>query len=242
MGRPLRTATFTEPRNVSDVVKMEHDSHFCREAVTLKSGFGVLEIGAVLGKITKAAATSAAKAGGNAANTGTFTIDATTPVLAGAKLGVYKLRCVTAVTNGGVFRLEDPDGIVLDNNITIPVGAGNSVTIAEHIKGVLTDAATDWSVGEGFDITVAAGSGKWAPYDPTALDGRALDAHGTEVAVLLHKHDTTADVLQAIILARGPAEVAITGLKWHDNVTTQAHKDVAIAALKARNVVPRTAA
>ncbi len=236
MGRPLRTATFTEPRNVSDVVKMEHDGHYCRDAVTLKSGFGVLDIGAVLGKQSIGSASSAAKSGGNTANTGTFTLDATTPVLAGAKTGVYKLRCISAVTNGGVFRLEDPDGIVL-GDFTIPPGAGNQVTIAEQIKGVLTDSTQDWAVGEGFDITVAAGSGKFGPYDPTATDGRQ-----TAVGLLLHKHDTTSDVPQAIILARGPAEVVVTELKWHDNVTTQAQKDAAIASLKGIGIVTRMAA
>jgi hypothetical protein len=237
MGRPLRTATYTEPGNVSDVVKMEHDSHYCRDAVTLKSGFAVLDIGAVLGQITKAAATAAAKSGGNTGD-GTFVIDATTPVLAGAKVGVYKLRCIAAATNSGTFRLEDPDGVVLDNNIVIPAGAGNSVTVAEQIKGALTDGATDFAVGDGFDITVAAGSLKWGPYDPTAVDGREKAA-----AILLHKHDTTsADVAEAIVLARGPAEVALQGLKWSAGVTTQAHKDAAYAALKALGIVPRLTA
>jgi hypothetical protein len=99
-----------------------------------------------------AIAASATKAGGNTGN-GTFVLDASTPVLAGAKSGVYTLRCVTAVTNGGVFRLEDPDGIVL-GDVTIPPGAGNSVTVNEQIKGVITDGSTDFAVGDGFDITV----------------------------------------------------------------------------------------
>lgn len=232
MGRPLRTATFTEPRNVSDVVKMEHDSHFCREAVTLKSGFGVLDIGFVLGKQSIGAASSAAKSGGNTGD-GTFVLDATTPILAGAASGRYTAR-FTTTTN---IRIESVDGRVL-GDVAIGGATGNTATLSEQFKAVVTQGATPFAAGDGFDVDIADGSGKFGPYDPTAVDGRA-----TAAAVLLHKHDTTdADVLQAIILARGPAEVSIVELQWHANVTTQAHKDAAVAALKAVGIVPRMSA
>lgn len=236
MARALRTMTWNEPNNLSDVIKAEASDAYCREVVTLKSGSGVLAIGAVLGKISLGAATSAAKSGGNT-GTGTFVVDGTTPVLAKAKTGIYTLRCITAVTNGGVFRLEDPDGIVL-GDITIPPGAGNSVTVSEHIKGVLSDATTDFIVGDGFDITVAAGSAKYVPYDPTALDGRQYAS-----AILLDDRDTTAaDATGVIVMVRGPAQVSLTKLIWGGNVTTQAQKDAAVAALSAAGIVARASA
>ncbi len=125
--------------------------------------------GTVLGRILTGAATAAAKAGGNT-GTGTFVLDATTPKLAGVKVGVYTLRCIAAVANGGVFRLTDPDGIVL-GDFTIPAGAGNTVTVDRHIKGALAYAGTDFAAGDGFDITVAAGSKKLVKSLAASVDG-----------------------------------------------------------------------
>lgn len=224
MGRVLKTATFTEPKNVSDVVKMEYEQPHCREVVTLKSGFGVLAIGAVLGQILIGAATAAAKSGGN---TGNGTISAVT-VAIGAKTGVYKVR-FTAAT---VFQVLDPDGNVIGGN------GATGAAFADDLGFTITAGGTAFVAGDGFDITVAAGSSKFAPYDPTAKDG---SQNGS--AVLLSKSDTTsADVANAVVLARGPSEVAINGLVWGSNVTTQGHKDAAIAALKARGIIARMSA
>lgn len=229
MGRPLRTATFTEPKNVSDVVKMEEDGHFCREAYTLKSGFGVLDIGNVLGQITLGAASAAAKSGGNTGN-GTFTIDVTTPILAEAQSGIYTARCIAAATNSGTFEIKDPKGRSLGQAV---VGA----TFADQIKFVIADGSSDFVVGDGFDITVAVGSKKWAPYKPGALDGSQYAK-----AILLHKSDTTADVLQAVMLVRGNAEVSLNALIWDATVTTQAQKDAALASLAAEGIIGRVSA
>jgi len=123
----------------------------------------------VLGRITVGAATAAVKGGGNTGN-GTFVIDATTPTLDKAKVGVYTLRCIQVIAaNSYLFRLLDPDGISLGvYNLT---GAGASITIADAIKGALTDGGTDFVVGDGFDITVPAGSLKYKLSAAAALDG-----------------------------------------------------------------------
>ena len=137
----------------------------------------------MLGKITKGSATAAAKSGGNAANTGALTMNATTPVLAGAKVGVYTVRCITAATNGGTFRVTDPDGFVLGD---VAVGA----TFANDIKFAIADGTQDFIVGEGFDITVAAGSGYYKPVNSANVDGSdvaecilAADTNATSAAV-----------------------------------------------------------
>lgn len=92
------------------------------------------------------AAVSAAKAGGNTGN-GTNTLDVTTPVLANAQVGVYTIRCVTAAANSGTFEVKDPKGQSLGQYV---VGA----TFADQIKFVIADGATDFIVGDGFDVTV----------------------------------------------------------------------------------------
>jgi hypothetical protein len=98
--------------------------------------------------------TSAAKSGGNTGN-GTLVLDATTPVQANAVPGVYTVRCIEAVTNGGKFEVKDPTGKSLGMAIIV-AGAGGTYTFTDQIKFVLTDAGTDFIVGDGFDVTVVA--------------------------------------------------------------------------------------
>jgi hypothetical protein len=143
------------------------------EPATIKSGANVRPF-SVLGQILVGAATAAAKSGGNT-GTGTFTIDATTPTLAGAKVGVYTLRCIQVITtNSYLFRLLDPDGISVGvYNLT---GSGGSITIADQIKGALADGGTDFVVGDGFDITVPVGSLKYTLSLAAALDGSQIPA------------------------------------------------------------------
>ncbi len=118
--------TLTEAIHATESFISEAPGSQSREAITVKSGQN-LKSCAVLGTIVSGTVASAAKSGGNTGN-GTFTLDGTTPLLLNAKLGVYTLRCIAAVTNGGTFRLEDPDGMVL-GDFVIPAGAGNSITL-----------------------------------------------------------------------------------------------------------------
>jgi hypothetical protein len=220
---------WNEPTAVSDVLKSEEEGHFCRGVGVIKNGAGALDIGYVLGQINVAGATSAEKAGGNTAGAGALTLDAS-PVLAGAKAGIYSVRCIQAIANGGLFEVRDPAGIVIGE---VLVGQ----TFANRIKFSIADA-TDFVVGDGFDITVAAGSGKYVPYDPTANDGSQVAE-----AILLHAVDASAaDIAGAVILINGPAEISPAGLKWGANVTTQAHKDAALATFRSRLILARQGA
>lgn len=90
-------------------------------------------------------AASAAVAG----NTGNGTMGAVT-VTAGAKLGVYKLTVITAASNAGVFSVEDPDGNIVDmGNVAAAFSSGG-------LAFTLADGATDFAVGDQFNITVTA--------------------------------------------------------------------------------------
>ena len=66
----IRTMTWDEPKAISDVLKAEFSSEYCREVVTIASGAGVLDIGTVLGKVT---ASGKWKAHTNGASDGTET-------------------------------------------------------------------------------------------------------------------------------------------------------------------------
>lgn len=141
----------------ADVVKTEGPNRISRDEGILASGTAanVSIPGLVVGTIAIGGATPAAKSGGNTGN-GVLTMDGTTPVLTGAKAGVYQVRLITAASNGGTFRVTDPEGFNLGD---VAVGA----TFSNDIKFSVADGATDFIVGDGFDITVAIGSGKYAP-------------------------------------------------------------------------------
>lgn len=159
------------------------DYPLAHRSVTIAES-AALKRGAVLGLRSLGAASSEAKAGGNTGN-GTFVLDEATPVRPGAKPGVYTLRCIAAATNAGTFALMDPDGFAL-GQYTITGGAGGTVTIDNDIKGVLTDGSTDFAVGDGFDVTVAAGSDKYVLSASAAVDGSA-----DPVAVLAEDADAS---------------------------------------------------
>ncbi len=172
----------TETFDPNGIVAGDHAR--THQPITVLSGEGALVRGTVMGKVSIGAASSATKSGGNT-GTGTFVLDGSTPIRAGAKVGVYQLRCIAAATNGGTFLLTDPDGFSL-GQYAISGGSGGTVTVDNDIKGVITDAGTDFALGDGFDITVAAGSAKWKVAKTAAVDGSA-----TPRAILADAVDAT---------------------------------------------------
>lgn len=146
------------------------------ETVTI-TGSAALQRGSVLGKVALGAAVAAAKVGGNTGN-GTLVLDATTPILANAKAGVYTVSCLEAVTNGGKFAVTDPLGQLIGYSIVV-AGDGGTITFADQIKFVITDGSTDFVVGDGFTVTIAAGTGSYKLALAAAVDGSA-----TPVAIL----------------------------------------------------------
>lgn len=146
------------------------------KGVTLKSGQGILARGTVLGIIGLAA--SAAVAG---ANTGNGVIGAVT-LGAGAKLGTYKLRCITAASNAGTFAVYAPDGSRLPD-ATVAVAYANS-----QLGFTIADGATDFIVGDTFTIAVIAGSLKAVKVNSVNVDGS-----GVADCILTDTVDTTAE-------------------------------------------------
>lgn len=228
-------STLTETTHAGGFILSLANRNRSLENATLASGNN-LTAGAVLGLVAAALeASSAAKAGGNTGD-GTFVLDATTPVLPSAIAGVYTLRCIEAAANGGVFRLEDPNGFVL-GDVTITGGAGGTAAVNEQIKGVITDGATDFAVGDGFDITVVADDdatniGHYAEYDPAATNGAQ-----TAVAVLYDGVDATSAAKDCVIVARD-AEVNQHELIWKTGLTDN-QKATAGTQLKDQGILVR---
>jgi hypothetical protein len=217
----------TENPRVSDVVLFEEDEgvYFSRDAVTVVSGCATCVVGQVMGKATLGTATKAVKSGGNT-GAGTCTMDSSTPVLANAKVGIYTVRVVAV----GTFIVIDPYGVSVGEGI---YGAGATVTWADQVKFAFADdGSTHYIVGDGWDITVVAGSGKYTQVAPAALDGTQ-----NACAVLVAPATPTADVVVPAI-TRPPAIFKLGGLAWTAAMTSP-QKVVALAQLAALGFVVR---
>lgn len=185
------------------------------DVATLVSGAGSLVRGTVLGKIALGAATVAAIVGDGG---GALTLDATTPILAGAVAGAYTVKCTTAASGGGTFTVFAPSGAVLG---TVAVGA----TFANQIKFAIADGTPDYSLGDIFTVTIAAGSGEYKTALLAAVDGSA-----TPVAILADAYDATSAAKSAIIYKTGSFNV--DALTFGTGTTAANAKD----ALEARNI------
>lgn len=188
------------------------------DATTVLSG-QTLKAGHVIGAVPSGTSASAAKSGGNTGN-GTFVLDATTPILPRAKEGVYTAR-FTTTTN---IRIEDPDGVVIAD-LPITATNGQTATISEQIKGVFTEGATTFVVGDGFDISLSALAYKVVEYDPAATNGAQI-VHG----LLYDNVNASAADKPGVAVRRGPAIVNVNDLTFKSGLTT-AQKNTALAAL-----------
>jgi hypothetical protein len=213
--------TYTEPQRPFEFVISEADGTLSRETVTIVAGQTGLVPGMVLGQITK---TGAATSAAFAANTGNGTMGAVT-VSAGAVSGNYKLVIIEPGTNVGTFTIEDPNGKFLGRGAVAAAYTGGGIAFT------LADGATDFIAGDGFTISVTAGSGKYGTYDDGNTDG-------TEVAtaILLEEVDATADVSAAVIFRI--AEVKTSALKWAA-ANDSTSKSAAYVQLATKNIIAR---
>ena len=171
--------------------------------------------------VTASAASSAAYSG----NTGNGTMGAIT-VSSGAKLGAYSLTITEPGTNVGNFIVQDPDGILVgQGDVAAAFSAGG-------LAFTLADGSTDFVAGDGFTITVAAGDGKYVPYDDDNVDGSEV-----AFAIAYAEVDATSADKDCTVIARN-AEVKLSALQWAaTNDATD--KTNGLADLVAKNIVAR---
>jgi hypothetical protein len=171
--------------------------------------------GGILGRITAGAVPTTGTADGG--NTGDGTVTAVTGGV-DAKAGIYNVACIEAFTNGGTFKVVDPDGIIV-GTANIAVGAGGTaVFTSSQINLTITDGATDFALDDFFTITVPAGSGKMKLIDSTAIDGSGKPyAVSTEAAA-----PSGADATISAFLS---GQFNIVGLSVGGSDTVAQHKD-----------------
>jgi len=109
-------------------------------------------------------------AAADAGNTGDGTVTAVA-VVAGDVIplvGAYVLTITTAIADGGVWKLEDPNGNLIADNLVMEVGAGLTTTFVEGgMQFTITDGGVDFLAADFFTLTVAI-DGKTVLY---AVDG-----------------------------------------------------------------------
>ena len=167
---PVTINNNIEVRIFGDVLGLPSQTILANQGI-----LGTLGEVAILGKSTVLAGTITADGG----NTGDGTFTALALAAGGpAKIGAYNIECVEAITNSGRFKLVDPDGVVLSDQIIIPAGAGNLITpIIAGITFTITDASADFIVGDKAAITVLVGTGKLILTLSTAVDGSEIPAY-----------------------------------------------------------------
>ncbi len=108
-------------------------------------------------------------------NTGDGTVTAVAAAAGSVPIvGTWVLTCTFVVANGGVFKLEDPNGNLIADNLTLRVGAGLLTTfVVGGMTFVVTDGGTDFAAADFFTIAVTA-NGKLVPFDATAVDGSEI--------------------------------------------------------------------
>lgn len=75
---------------------------------------------------------------------------------------------VAEATGAGTFKVYDPNGIEIG---TVTASTGGTAFANAEIGFTLTSAGANFVVGDGFDLTVAAGSGQYVTCVSTAIDG-----------------------------------------------------------------------
>ncbi len=177
--------------------------------------------------------TVAVTAGGTPAvvgGTGTGTMSAITLGRA-AKNGSYRVINRAVVANGGDFEILDPDGMSC-GRFLMGTGSGAAASFAsDQINFTLTDA-TDFILGNYFEVVVATHTGQVKAFDPTAVDG-THEPYG----ILLADVDASSAAKAGTAIVR-IAEIDSNKLSWGASVTA-AQKAVALAQLRAGGVVAR---
>jgi len=134
-------------------------------AVTVKAGTLLARR-----KVATAVAASAVTGTGN----GTVTAAS---VMAGPtvpQVGVYTLKVVRAVTNGGEWQLADPNGMIHATDLVMTIGASAATVFkAAGLQFTITDGSTDFALGDTATLTVAA-DGTLTPFSPTGVGGAQI--------------------------------------------------------------------
>jgi len=165
----------------NDTLKIPTWNPAYKDATLYFSGALTYAAGLIMGRKGVSAGAVTADAG----NTGDGTVTAL--ALAGGGLAIpgdYNLEVIVAVVNGGIFKLEDPNGNLVADNLVMTVGAGAATDFAvAGLSFTITDGATDFIVGDKFALNVVDEGEVWVPWTVGAVDGSQVPSGVLPAAV-----------------------------------------------------------
>jgi hypothetical protein len=179
----------------------------------------------------------------------TVVVDTTAPLVIGtgngtisglslgpdAKTGQYRVENIAVVVNGGEFKVIGPDGDQVAVGFIV-AGAGGTLVLANQrqLNLTITDAATDFAVGDAFNVAVFNEllGGKAVAWDPLTFDGR------DDVAGILYDNVDASAADKAGVLVVREAEVIKSALQWAAAITA-AQKESAYGDLARRGAIAR---
>lgn len=167
-----------------------------RDDLLAFAGAGTVLVGTILAR--KSVADAVTVVAGSNTGDGTVTLATVAAGQIIPVVGAYNFECTAVVTNGGVFKLEDPNGTAVASGISLTVGAGATTVVdAAGLTFTVTDGATDFIIGDSFALTVAA-DGDLVPF---ATDG----AGGAQVPIAILTYEVTATGAADIPIRAGVA-------------------------------------
>lgn len=190
-------AAQTLAKRTAEFLVSEANGYRSRDDVTVATTPALLA-GQVLGRITVGAAGSAVAQSGN---TGNATVGTVTK-LANVQAGTYVVEFISATE----YLLIAPDGTTVGNGFT-----GTAFSGGAHLSFTITAGGTPMVVGDGFTIAIAAGSGDYAAYAASGIDGTSRVA-GILFEGVPASHDGPATIINADAEVNS-AHLTVTGTK-----------------------------
>jgi len=104
--------------------------------------------------------------------------------------GDWTLTLITETTNGGTWKLQDPNGVLVSSALVMTAGAGQATVFDEGgIQFTITDNTNDFELGDTFTITVPAtntvytSGWKGASANAITIEVEALESVGATFAI-----------------------------------------------------------
>ncbi len=127
--------------------------------------------------------------------------------------GAWELECTALATNGGVFKLTSPAGVIVESGLTMTPGVGIATVFeAGGLQFTLTDGTTDFGVGAKFVITVPA---------PSNLEATSKWEGDSANDIVFETEDAPADITWTYVQPTGgllnpsvDSAIALIGNVW----------------------------
>lgn len=220
--------TLNETIHAGAFIVSEAPGYYSRDTATIAISQTILAGQVLYASGVAAGVTSSVVAdASNTASSGALTLDATTPVAAGAQNGAYRVVCIAVATNSGTFTVTDPKGVEIGK---VAVGA----TFNNQIKFVIADGTGDFAAGDAFTVMVGRESGADEQFSAIPNDGSQVAS-----AIAVYPVTTDGSTTAKIAIMKRFAEVRLSDLTFATSISA-ANKAKAIEELRACGIICRS--